>query len=218
MYKGLNEFTELFTEYNSHTNLMSKTEIKNLKTKHIPESLTIKYVFEKYFIPKNILDIGSGGGFPILPIAITYPNIECHAVESIKKKILFLEQTAEKLNLNNFHAHARRIENLPAEYKNKFDMVTSRALAELPIILEYSAPYTKIGGLIVAYKSINADEEIQKSKKAIELLGLQYIETIQTIIENNKELTRCLVIIKKIKPTPKQYPRQNNLPVKNPIL
>ena len=207
------EFIRLFEEYNTHTNLMSKNDVQKLSEKHIPDSLAIKVFFEKYEIPKNLLDIGTGGGFPSIPIAIKYGNINVFALDSIAKKIKFVEIAKENLNLKNLFPICTRIEDF--DKKEFFDVVTSRAVADLSVILEYSAPFIKKNGYFVAYKSKTADDELVSAKNAMKILGLDFIEKID--VSKSEEENRCLLIFKKTKTTPKKYPRPNNTARKQPL-
>lgn len=207
------EFIRLFEEYNTHTNLMSKNDVQKLSEKHIPDSLAIKAFFEKYEIPKNLLDIGTGGGFPSIPIAIKYGNINVFALDSIAKKIKFVEIAKENLNLKNLFPICTRIEDF--DKKEFFDVVTSRAVADLSVILEYSAPFIKKNGYFVAYKSKTADDELVSAKNAMKILGLDFIEKID--VSKSEEENRCLLIFKKTKTTPKKYPRPNNTARKQPL-
>lgn len=207
------EFIKLFEEYNTHTNLMSKNDVQKLEEKHIPDSLAIKVFFEKYGMPKNLLDIGTGGGFPSIPIALEYANINVFALDSISKKIKFVEMAKENLNLENLTPICTRIEDF--DKKEFFDAVTSRAVADLSVILEYSAPFIKKNGYFVAYKSKTADEELVSAENAMKILGLNFIEKID--VSKSDDENRCLLIFKKIKTTPKKYPRPNNTARKQPL-
>ena len=144
-----NEYMEIFLEENSKVNLISKNDEKFLWEKHIFDSLSIHLFFEKYAQPKTLLDIGTGGGFPSVPIALTYPNIKVTAVDSIAKKIRAVTNMGEKLELKNLNAVCSRVENLDG----KFDVITSRAVSRLDKICEYALPKLKKGGYFVAYKS-----------------------------------------------------------------
>ncbi len=207
------QFIKLFEEYNAHTNLMSKNDVQKLREKHIPDCLAIKNFFEKYGLPKNIADIGTGGGFPSIPIALNFPEVEVFAIDSIAKKIKFVELAKNELSLENLHPICTRIEDF--EKKEAFDVVTTRALADLRVIAEYSSPFVKNGGYFVAYKSKGADEELFQAEKALKILGLDFVEKLDYDLA--EEAQRCLLVFKKVKNTPKIYPRKNNLARKNPL-
>lgn len=211
----IDKYVYLFEEYNSHTNLMSKNDLVKLKEKHIPDSLSISSFFQKYGECKTLLDIGTGGGLPSVPIAIMYDNIQVYAIDSIMKKIKFLNSVKEKLPLDNFFPICTRIEDF--EKREFFDIVTTRAVAGLSSILEYSAPFTKTGGYIVAYKSKNSDEELSEAENAIKSLSLELVEKMDVSSIHIENIDRCLLIFKKNKKTDLKYPRQNNCAKKNPL-
>lgn len=209
------QFAKLFKEYNSHTNLMSKNDAEMLETKHIPDCLAISEFFEKYSVPKTLLDIGTGGGLPAIPIALAFPTIDVTATDSIGKKIKFIENVKKELSIDGLHPVCERVENL--KNKGAFDVVTTRAVASLSTILEYSAPFAKINGYIVAYKSKTADEELNAAQNAIKILKLKFIEKIDVSNSQNDNVERYLLVFQKIDKTPSVYPRQNNLARKNPL-
>jgi len=191
----LDFFRELFEEYNSHTNLMSKNDLPKIWSKHIPDSLSIKLFFEKYGTPKTMIDIGSGGGFPSLPIAVVFDELQVTAIESISKKARFLNIAKDKLQLNNFTSVCDRVENLHKTLGNTADIVTSRAVADLSKIIEYSYPFLKKNGYIVAYKSKNTDLELQNAEKIIKKYKMKLTDKISYVLEESEE--RYLIILKK---------------------
>jgi len=191
----LDLFRTIFEEYNSHTNLMSKNDLPKIWSKHIPDSLSINLFFEKYGTPNSLMDIGSGGGFPSVPIAIVYDQIQVTAIESISKKARFLNSAKEKLDLKNYMPVCARVENLNYEMKNFFDVVTSRAVADMAKIIEYSYPFLKKNGFIVAYKSKKIDTELQNSERIIKKYKMKLIDIISYSQENSEE--RCLVVLQK---------------------
>lgn len=192
----IKKFAEIFEQYNSHTNLMSKNDLPKIWTKHIPDSLSIKNFFDKYGYPESIIDIGSGGGFPSIPISVVCENIKVTAVDSISKKIKFINIAKESLKLDNLNPICERIENLYTKYKNSFDVVTSRALADLSKIIEYSVPFLKKNGYIVAYKGKNAELELENAKQIIKKSNVKFIEKIKYPLEECEE--RYLIILKKM--------------------
>ena len=207
------EFIKLFEEYNTHTNLMSKNDVQKLAEKHIPDSLAIENFFEKHQKIENLLDVGTGGGFPSIPIAIKHPEMNVFALDSISKKIKFIETVKENLNIKNLFPVCIRIEDF--DKKEFFDVATSRAVADLSVILEYSAPFIKQNGYFVAYKSKMADDELISAKNAIKILGLKFVEKID--VSKSEDENRCLLIFQKINSTPKKYPRKNNTARKQPL-
>ncbi len=218
---SLNKFAELFLEYNAHTNLMSKNDVEVLFEKHIFDSLAINLFLDKYPSFKNnqisMLDIGTGGGFPSLPVSIAFDNIEVVALDSISKKIEFIRSAKDSLNIKNINPLCSRVEDLSSSLKSSFDIVTSRAVSDLNVLLEYAIPFLKVGSYFIAYKSKNVDSEIELSKNALKVLGAKVIEKIEYKLPLDSDFTRYLLVIKKEKETPKSYPRQNGQPKKNPL-
>lgn len=190
------QYKELFLEENSKHNLISKNDEKFLWEKHIYDSLSIKLFFEKYNIKNaEILDIGCGGGFPCLPMAIEFPNINITGIDSIRKKIASVENIAQKLNLKNIRLIADRVENLK---NRKFDIVVSRAVADMSKISQYALPLIKKNGFFVAYKSKKAIEELDNAKIIIKNLGGEVIDIIEYTLPLEEVYERNLVCIKKL--------------------
>ena len=190
------QYKELFLEENSKHNLISKNDEKFLWEKHIYDSLSIKLFFEKYNIKNaEILDIGCGGGFPCLPMAIGFPNIKITGIDSIRKKISSVENIAQKLNLKNINLIADRVENLK---NRKFDIVVSRAVADMSKISQYALPLVKKNGFFVAYKSKKALEELDNAKMIIKNLGGEVIDIIEYTLPLEEVYERNLVCIKKL--------------------
>lgn len=190
------QYRELFLEENSKHNLISKNDEKFLWEKHIYDSLSIKLFFEKHNIKNaEILDIGCGGGFPCLPIAIEFPNINITGIDSIRKKIASVENIMQKLNLKNINLIADRVENLK---NRKFDIVVSRAVADMSKISQYALPLVKKNGYFVAYKSKKALEELDNAKMIIKKLGGEVIDIIEYTLPLEEVYERNLVCIKKL--------------------
>lgn len=187
------KYIEVFLEQNSRLNLISKNDEKYLWEKHIFDSLAIEKVFEKYDKGKNLLDIGTGGGFPAVPIALAYPDIEVYALDSIRKKINAIEKLKSELNIKNLYPVCERAENL----HEKFDVITSRAVAPLKVIVEYAAPLMNANSFFAAYKSRKTKEEIQDAQKVLK----KYKLSITDIFEYNLPLleihSRNIIVIKK---------------------
>ncbi len=212
-------FIKFFLDYNEKVNLISNNDSKVLFEKHIFDSLAFNLFYEKYKQQEKVklLDLGTGGGFPALPIALLYKNINVSAVDSIKKKIHFIELAAENFKLQNIKPLCYRIEDLPSNFKSRFDIVTSRAMAELRMILEYSIPYLKVGGYFVAYKSLKAEEELENSKNAMKILNVELIDKIEYTLPIEIENRRVLLVFKKTKQTSPVYPRKNGVIKKQPL-
>lgn len=186
------QYMELFLEENSKVNLISKNDEKLLWEKHVFDSLSIGAFFDKYGKGKTLLDIGTGGGFPALPVALTYPEIKVTAVDSIAKKIRAVQVIGDKLGLKNLNAVCTRVENL----NGKFDIVTSRAVSSLKNICEYALPKLKKGGYFVAYKSRKTPEEIEEAKFVLKKFKAEIVEVIEYDLPLDENLTRNLIIIK----------------------
>ena len=214
------EYINIFEEYNKNVNLISRNDVNYLFEKHIYDSLSVNLFLEKYIKRgKNIklLDIGTGGGFPALPIAILFPFISVYPVDSVNKKINFIKSASEKLGIKNIFPLACRIEDYAVNNKNGFDLVTSRAVAHLRIILEYALPFLNIGGYFIAYKSLKSDEELKEAENAISKLNTVLIDKIEYSLPLDFENKRVLLIFKKEKETPLIYPRRNGIIKKYPL-
>ncbi len=217
--KLFSSFSDLFTEYNSNINLISKNDVKFLFQKHIYDSLAFNLFYEKYSSKQllNIMDIGTGGGFPAIPIALLYKNIDVTALDSINKKINFIKTVIDKLEIKNINPICSRVEELPLSMKSSFDVIVSRAMADLRVILEYAIPYLKIGGYFIAYKSQKAEEEIYNAKNALLKLNSVVIDRLEYSLPLNEENKRVLLVIKKEKDISPIYPRKNGQVKKTPL-
>lgn len=191
-----NEYKKLFLEKNQVLNLISKNDEKFLEEKHIFDSLQIKLFFEKYnFYPKTMLDIGTGGGFPALPIAIEYPQINVTGIDSIQKKIRAINEIAEDLNLKNFQTICDRVENIKDK---KFDLITSRAVAKLDLIVQYAIPLLKKNGYLVVYKSKTAQEEIKLAEKVLKKYKAKVVDVIEYKLPLEEVFERNLIVIRNV--------------------
>lgn len=217
--QNIKSFVELFNDCSSHTNLMSKNDLALIFEKHIFDSLAFNLFIEKYKpeAPLKLLDMGTGGGFPSIPISIFFSSINVTALDSTKKKIDFINTVKTSLSLINLNPVCKRIEELEPSNKGAFDIVTTRALSSLNVVLEYALPYLKEGGYFIAYKSKNIDEEILKAKNALKILGAKIIDKIEYKLPLENDFTRFLLIIKKEKPTPSKYPRLSAIIKKMPL-
>ena len=189
------DYIKVFLNQNSKLNLISKNDEKFLWEKHIFDSLSIEKFFEKYkphFRSSTLLDIGTGGGFPSVPAALAYPEIEVYAIDSIRKKINAIENIKYELNIKNLHTICDRAENL----KQKFDIITSRAVASLKIITEYAMPLLKKDGYFIAYKSIRTEEEIKNAQNILKKYNAKVIDIIQYDLPLEENHTRNLIVIK----------------------
>lgn len=214
MMNQLSIYLEFLTEYNSHTNLTAIKEPEDIYLKHFYDSLTITKAIDLSGNLK-ILDIGTGAGFPGLVLKIFFPNIELTLLDSNNKKILFLNEVIKELDLKNVNCIHSRAEELPNNYKEYFDLVTSRAVAHLRILTELAIPYLKVNGLFIPLKG-NIEEELQESTNTITKLKSEVINIINfnLPIENS---TRNIVTIKKCSSTPTIYPRAYDKIKKKPL-
>lgn len=200
----LDAYATMLIEYNKKFNLTAITKKKDIYLKHFYDSLTITKAIDLSGNLK-ILDIGTGAGFPGLVLKIFFPNIELTLLDSNNKKILFLNEVIKELDLKNVNCIHSRAEELPNNYKEYFDLVTSRAVAHLRILTELAIPYLKVNGLFTPLKG-NIEEELQESTNTITKLKSEVINIINfnLPIENS---TRNIVTIKKCSSTPTIYPR-----------
>lgn len=188
------KYVSLFTEYNFHTNLISKNDMKFLFEKHIYDSLAFNLFVKKFNMPDNIIDIGTGGGFPSVPLSLIYDKTKIYAIDSIAKKINFINTVKNELNIKNLFPVNSRIENLPVEYRNNFGVVTTRALGKLSLILEYAAPYIKKNGYFVAYKSIKSDSELNMAESVLKKYNIKLVDIIDYKLPLKESYDRKLMI------------------------
>ena len=190
------DYIEAFLKQNSHINLISKNEEKYLWEKHIFDSLSIEKFFDKYFKNingLNLIDIGTGGGFPSIPIAINYPKINVTALDSIRKKINAILNIKNELKIDNLNPVCERAENI----REKYDIVTARAVSSLDKICEYALPLLKKDGYFVAYKSVKVNDEIEKAALVLKKYKAKTVDIIKYQLPLLENYTRNLVIIKK---------------------
>lgn len=193
--KDFTDYKKYFLEENSKLNLISKKEEQYLFEKHIYDSLGIKLFFEKYnFVPKTLLDIGTGGGFPSVPIAIEYPEISVTGIDSIQKKINAVQSIKNSLNIQNLNLIRGRVEELK---NSSFDVITSRAVAKIETLIKYAYPLLKKDGYIILYKSKTAEDEITEAINLIRKLHLKIKPIIEYSLPLEETYNRCLVILQK---------------------
>ena len=211
---NLNIYCEFLKEYNSHTNLTSITEDEQIFLKHFYDSLTfVKALDLKEY--NNLLDIGTGAGFPGMVLKIVFPNLNVTLLDSNNKKITFLRELAEKIHVNNINFYQGRAEDYIKEKREQFDIVTARAVSNLPVLSELCLPLVKKNGYFIAMKGSNK-EEIKEAEFAIKTLGgtIEQIINFTLPIENSE---RNIIKIKKDKNTPLEYPRKYEKIIKKPL-
>ena len=207
--KALKEYKELLVEWNEKMNLTAITEDYEVIVKHFVDCLECTHLITN---EKKIIDVGTGAGFPGMVLAIYYPQIEFTLLDGLNKRLIFLEEVINKLGLKNVKiVHARAEEAARnEEYFESFDAVVSRAVANLPVLLEYTSPYVKVNGKCIVMKGDNAKEELELAKNAMNILKLKIIENKEykySYTINNEEYNRTILYIEKVGNTPNKYPR-----------
>ncbi len=188
-----NEYMQAFLKQNACLNLISKNDEKFLWEKHVFDSLAFEYFVKKYGTCRSLLDIGTGGGFPAVPIAITYSDIQVTALDSIRKKINAIENIKAELDIQNLKTICDRAENI----KESFDIITSRAVASLDKISTFALPLLKKGGYFIAYKSRKTPEEITDAEKVLKKFNAQIVDIIEYQLPLDENFTRNLIVIKR---------------------
>ena len=209
-------YMNLLIEWNEKINLTAITNPDEIIIKHFIDSVTINEFIEKN---SKIIDIGTGAGFPGVPLKIVREDISITLMDSLNKRIVFLEEIIKKLDLKKVetvHARAEELGNNKL-YRQKFDYATSRAVAPLNYLLEYMMPLVKVGGYCICMKGSNIEEELKEAESAIIKLGGK-IENIWNFKLPETDIERNIIIIRKIKDTPKQFPRKPGIPKKQPII
>lgn len=212
-------FKELI-ETNKVVNLTRITEESDVYLKHFFDSVTPLFTFGDVFKEgSSLCDVGAGAGFPSIPLKILMPSLKVTIVDSLAKRLKFLENLIEKLNLSDVelvHGRAEDVGQNPT-YREKFDLVTARAVANMTVLSEYCLPLVKKGGYFVALKGPKAAGELADSQKALSTLGGKLIKDEELTLPNSDE-ERTLVLVEKVKNTPKKYPRQAGTPRRKPIV
>lgn len=211
------KYRDLILEWNERIDITAITEDKEIDEKHFIDSLS---VFRHIEIPSHakLVDIGTGGGFPGVPMKIFDPSVDLTLVDSLNKRIVFLEEVIDKLSLTSAQAIHARAEEIfrKEEYREKFDIAVSRAVAPLPTLLEYCLPAVKVGGIFLAMKGPSVDEEIRISQPALDALGGKIVEVDEFELTESK-YQRSIILVKKVKASPKKYPRGQGKPKKKPL-
>lgn len=208
------KFGDLLLEWNQKLNLTRIVEPEEVILKHFIDSM----VLAKYVQGIHLADLGTGAGFPGIPLKILRPDLNIVLVDSLKKRLDFLDMVIKALGLNKIQTVHARAEDFgrQAKFRGYFETVTSRAVARLPILLEYALPVLKSKGLFLAAKGMQADNEVNESEKALKVLG-GAIETIEHYSLGEGAEYRALILIRKIKQTPAQFPRKPGTPERKPI-
>lgn len=208
-------YMNLLIEWNKKINLTAIVELKDIILKHFIDSLTIvKYIKEG----ETIIDVGTGAGFPGIPLKIAREDLKITLADSLNKRINFLNEVINKLDLKNIETIHTRAEELGKnkKYREKFDIATSRAVANMSTLSEYLIPFIKVKGRCICMKSSDIDTELENAKKAINILGCE-IESKDKFNLPNSDLGRSVIILRKVKNTPSKFPRKAGTPAKEPI-
>ena len=209
------KYMKFLLEWNEKINLTAIVEPDEVKIKHFLDSLTVlKYINDE----DKVIDIGTGAGFPGIPLKIMKPDTKITLLDSLNKRINFLNIVIEELGLKNIEAIHGRAEEFARNklYREKYDIAVSRAVANLSTLTEYMLPFVKVGGRCICMKGANVKEELDKAKNAIQELGGK-IEKIDNFCLSNNDNERNIIIIKKVKETKAKYPRKAGIPSKEPL-
>lgn len=214
-------YYELLMEWNKVMNLTAITEYKEVVQKHFVDSLSIIKVIDKESLQSeniSVIDIGTGAGFPGIPIKIIFSGLKITLLDSLNKRIRFLNEVIEKLELEDVETIHGRAEDYAKrdKYREQYNICVSRAVANLSTLSEYSLPFVKVGGNFLSYKAENVEEEMKKSKHAIMLLGGKVEEVIKFNLPDT-DIKRAIVKIRKENLTSKKYPRKSGIPSKEPL-
>ncbi len=213
----LKKYREILVEWNKVMNLTGIEEEREVYIKHFLDSIsavTNNYIKDDI----SLIDVGTGAGFPGLPLKICLENLDLTLLDSLNKRIKFLEEVSDNLGLNGIEFIHGRAEDFAKDekYRETFDVATARAVAGLPVLMEFCVPFVKVGGHFICLKGPNANLELEESKKAMEELGIEFVEKIDIKLPD-LELNHNILVFKKIKNTPSKYPRKAGKPSKNPI-
>ena len=209
-------YMKLLLEWNEKINLTAITEQNDIILKHFIDSITINKYIEQ---SNSIIDIGTGAGFPGIPLKIMNQNKKITLVDSLNKRINFLNEVCKEISLENIQCIHARAEELARdlEYRENYETVVSRAVARLNVLIEYMLPFVKKGGLCICMKGPNIDGELEEAKNAIKVLGGKF-KSVESFFLPDSDIERNVIIIEKVAETPKKYPRKAGLPSKQPII
>lgn len=210
-------YYEYLVEVNQVMNLTAITQKEEVIVKHFLDSLSIASIIDMSQVNK-LIDVGTGAGFPGIPLKIAFPHLQITLMDSLNKRVKFLNETGEKIGVGNQIAIHSRAEELgkKKEYREQYDLCVSRAVANMSTLSEYCMPFVKVGGTFVSYKGNNASEEIERAVCVIEKLGGSIEKQFEFVLPES-DINRTFVLIKKVKQTPNQYPRKAGMPAKEPL-
>lgn len=210
-------YYELLVEWNGFMNLTAITEFEEVMKKHFTDSLSLVRAYD-LSKPVSVIDIGTGAGFPGLPLKIAFPGLKVTLLDSLNKRVKFLDVVIEKLGLDNIDTIHGRAEDFarPDKLREKYDLCVSRAVANMTTLSEYCLPFVKPGGQFISYKSEKVLQEADTAKHAIFLLGGKIKEQVEFYLPNS-DIYRNLFVVEKVQSTPIKYPRKAGLPAKEPL-
>lgn len=213
----LQKFYELTVEWNEKINLTAITDEEDFLVKHYLDSSLVARHLDMNGI-KSIVDVGTGGGFPGIPLKILFPHLKVVLLDSLNKRISYLKLVCEILELDQVECLHGRAEDMGQNihYREKFDCCVSRAVSDLSVLSEYCIPFIRVGGQFIAYKSVDSEDEINNAQNAITILGGKVDHIVKDAIPNTL-IERKLVFITKIRQTNKKYPRKSGTPAKSPL-
>jgi 16S rRNA (guanine527-N7)-methyltransferase len=219
---SLQKLVQIFLQENENINLSAFRTVEHCSIGNVEDSLAFVSALEQGSInispPKMIIDIGTGGGFPLLPLAMAFPEAQCHGIDSIKKKLDAIMRIALEMEINNLHFHCGRLELFGHNplLREQADIVTARAVAEIPVLLEYAVPLLKVGGLCAFWKSSHYADELASSLNAQKILHCQFIGKYDYDL-GDEWGKRTILFFQKKAPTSEKYPREVSVPKAEPL-
>lgn len=217
MLDQFDQFYHILLEWNKVMNLTGITRYEEVVEKHFVDSLSLVRMIDLSKV-ETVIDVGTGAGFPGIPLKIMFPHLKLVLLDSLNKRIRFLNEVTDRLNLKNVKTIHGRAEEFARkkEYRERFDLCVSRAVANLSVLSEYCIPYVRIGGIFVSYKSGEIDDEVRSSENAIRQLGGK-IEKVSKFELPGTDIGRSFVMVEKSEHTKKRYPRKSGIPAKEPL-